>query len=790
MPIANNPTARGAFVQQASLNGLSMAGTDFVEKPVIDQSGWFAGQAGAHKITGERIDQQVIGASVEAGLQAAGWLGKGAVLHGVEQDTQALVDEYMDNLNVEQHGVDAMAYDNMSNSLWAGFGTGDSSKRVADISTVETKHREALNKISRAYKQGAITSLDELEARVLKVTREAVNRTPGMAQEIMGHTQQVLHLSGVRGMANAQQRLLQQEQKQMQAIQKNMISYANSNKIPFDNFNTDWDQLNQDINNHKRMHMINEQLSQAVKEGVRIEEHQMKEFKTKVFPAAAAATYDNVRAVADEVFSNGANYAEQKLTFKSHVARLKQQFEYNMQEAGLFADAEGARLHKQAIANIDGMVADLDSFESGADFAKHLGNVAAAMDSEQKMSAMKVANIHTAKIVGALSPMLGNLTVKEFAPQVQEQARQLIQMSLDPSMMGQYNIKDGVNDTTMTTAGMLLAGQPENVTKAFNSIALAMEQDGNHVNRVQKLTEHFKELGNDRYKGKIKNPDANFNGGFHRAAHVYMEGVGKMFQESINQANSTLGVKNADLRFGLPAVEKVVGIDEGSTVNARLKIGSSGFVSVESNGSSKQNIQWDKDVSARVNDVIKTYANIMNVTTKEASDVVLSRYGTMFNIPEEELPKVNAAEMIKKEEGFRTKAYLDSAGVPTIGFGFTSVNGKPVKMGDTMTREEALNQLEIQLPKYQTFKNKLQGVKLSEDAEAALTSFEYNLGSGIWDKGAKSILHAVQAGDFEHATSLMLQYDKARDPKTGKLKQVPGLSARRMREATMLAKAE
>ena len=77
-------------------------------------------------------------------------------------------------------------------------------------------------------------------------------------------------------------------------------------------------------------------------------------------------------------------------------------------------------------------------------------------------------------------------------------------------------------------------------------------------------------------------------------------------------------------------------------------------------------------------------------------------------------------------------------------------------------------------------------IDLSEDQEAALTSFEYNLGKGIWDKGAKGILYAINSGDYAHAQELMLKYDKARDPKTGQLKQLPGLTNRRGREASMI----
>lgn len=80
-------------------------------------------------------------------------------------------------------------------------------------------------------------------------------------------------------------------------------------------------------------------------------------------------------------------------------------------------------------------------------------------------------------------------------------------------------------------------------------------------------------------------------------------------------------------------------------------------------------------------------------------------------------------EKLKEFEGFRSEAYLDSAGVPTIGYGHT----KDVRMGDRITEycakeyllqdiyetEEAINCLEI---------------ARTEGQFDALVSLAYNIG--------------------------------------------------------------
>lgn len=89
-------------------------------------------------------------------------------------------------------------------------------------------------------------------------------------------------------------------------------------------------------------------------------------------------------------------------------------------------------------------------------------------------------------------------------------------------------------------------------------------------------------------------------------------------------------------------------------------------------------------------------------------------------------------ELIKRFEGFRTKAYKCSAGVWTIGYGATYyMDGTKVKEGDTITEakaEELLNwMVEVQ---YGASVNNLVKVYITPYQHDALTSFAYNVGSG------------------------------------------------------------
>lgn len=138
---------------------------------------------------------------------------------------------------------------------------------------------------------------------------------------------------------------------------------------------------------------------------------------------------------------------------------------------------------------------------------------------------------------------------------------------------------------------------------------------------------------------------------------------------------------------------------------------------------------------------------------------------------------------IQKFEGFRSQAYKDQAGIPTIGYGFTSVGGNPVKMGDTISQEEAAQELERQLPIYESWKSEVT-TQLNPEQQAALTSFTYNLGQNIWStKGGKRLAQLINDGDFKRAVELFRKFNKFRSPQTGQLTPSRGLSQRREQES-------
>jgi lysozyme len=88
--------------------------------------------------------------------------------------------------------------------------------------------------------------------------------------------------------------------------------------------------------------------------------------------------------------------------------------------------------------------------------------------------------------------------------------------------------------------------------------------------------------------------------------------------------------------------------------------------------------------------------------------------------------------LIKDFEGASLNAYADPIGIPTIGYGTIAYpDGTKVKLGDTITQEQADEYLEYEV------NEKAKGVQKAIDTDTltqgqmdALVSFAYNLGIG------------------------------------------------------------
>lgn len=125
---------------------------------------------------------------------------------------------------------------------------------------------------------------------------------------------------------------------------------------------------------------------------------------------------------------------------------------------------------------------------------------------------------------------------------------------------------------------------------------------------------------------------------------------------------------------------------------------------------------------------------------------------------------------IALHEGYRDNAYLDSVGVPTIGFGET----KGVEMGQKTNPTRALSQLLESADEHAKGMGACIQVPIYQHEYDAYTSLTYNIGVGNFCRS--TLVKKLNAKDYEGACKEILRWNKA----GGQV--LPGLTIRRQQE--------
>jgi lysozyme len=145
-------------------------------------------------------------------------------------------------------------------------------------------------------------------------------------------------------------------------------------------------------------------------------------------------------------------------------------------------------------------------------------------------------------------------------------------------------------------------------------------------------------------------------------------------------------------------------------------------------------------------------------------------------------------KLVKHFEGYHVRqpdgsctAYMDVAGVPTIGWG--SVHG--VKLGMRWTEQEAESALMSELQTCAMEVQRLVTVPLNQQQHDALVSFVYNLGTGAFTRS--TLLRKLNRGDYAGAEVEFSRWVYASKGAGGPKVKYNGLVRRRKAEAAMFA---
>lgn len=145
--------------------------------------------------------------------------------------------------------------------------------------------------------------------------------------------------------------------------------------------------------------------------------------------------------------------------------------------------------------------------------------------------------------------------------------------------------------------------------------------------------------------------------------------------------------------------------------------------------------------------------------------------------------KSKAAEIISLFEGKENESYKDQGGVYTIGYGSTwnFDEKRPVKAGDKISDQKALEWLKLAIKDVQDLITDLVKVPINQNQKDSLTSLAYNIGKGAFSKSTLLKLLNQKAPKIEVADQFL---------RWNKIKGVvsPGLTKRRQKERQLFLK--
>ncbi len=117
---------------------------------------------------------------------------------------------------------------------------------------------------------------------------------------------------------------------------------------------------------------------------------------------------------------------------------------------------------------------------------------------------------------------------------------------------------------------------------------------------------------------------------------------------------------------------------------------------------------------------------------------------------------IKGLNLIKSFEGLELKAYKDSVGVLTVGYGST---GPHVYEGLVITEEQAEAMLKSDVSRFERGVTELVKVPLNQNQFDALVSFSFNLGLG--NLKSSTLLRKLNASDYSGAANEFLRWNKA-----------------------------
>lgn len=371
----------------------------FVPEPIVSKTGGasFETLAGMAKDVGKTIIEGVQSSEIE----------------GLKKQTAQHIEDYMASspTRVKEVQVEAAGLENaMSQFTQVQAPEGMTGEQIdAAYSGVQAELDKKLEFLRKARDQGLVTGNDFSE-RVLKSTREAVAKNPGITRELMSSASQTLELYGIQDRIRRDDALLKAQQDAGAKMQTELWNEADKRNIPITyaaDGSVDYDTLTKRIMKNRADAGAYQALDQIGKTNTLLDANEVREItNTGLHYAAVNGAYNDVSSKVIDVFNDPSiPYANKVATAKSIVldakSRVRQGFsrymnDSQMKEAVTFFDTQS-----------DHIVTALEAFKSGDDAKKFFANEKTILEDQQNINLLKNVDVASYKFFSNIMQTAG-----------------------------------------------------------------------------------------------------------------------------------------------------------------------------------------------------------------------------------------------------------------------------------------------------------------------------------------------------------------------------------------------
>lgn len=583
-----------------------MANPDF--QPILNQPNFKATVA-------EPIVSKTGGASFEVMAGMAKDIGKTIVegvqsseIENLKKQTAQHIEDYMASspTRVKEVQIEAAGLENaMSQFTQVQAPEGMTGEQIsAAYSGVQAELDKKLEFLRRAKDQGLVTGTDFTE-RVLKSTREAVAKNPGITRELMSSASQTLELYGIQDRIRRDDALIKANQDAQGKMQTELWNEADKRNIPI-TYNADgsidYDTLTRRIMKNRADAGAYAALDQISKSNTLMDANELRDITNNgLHYAAVNGAYNDVSAKIIGIFNDGSiPYANKVATAKSVIldakGRVRQGFarymnDAQMKEAATFFDTQA-----------DHLMTSIEAFKSGDDAKKFFSNEKTILEDQQNIKLLGSVDVASMKFYSGILQSAG------FANLVQsKEGKEFINGFVSLS-----------NDMMRDAKPSILNYEKNPVVKESQfSVLIKQHLDTLVANDFSKVNEFNKTVSG--YIKGMQDPEVtkNTQDYFLKAEELvkilkdpkYNQVLSNLDDDTRSKVFETIGTYNDQLATSLSQYVKM-------HPEQTIKLSTLGDGTLVATGGSTE---FNRDYVGRINMGLSTYANLNGVSKQEAS---------------------------------------------------------------------------------------------------------------------------------------------------------------------------